>query len=185
MIGVDPSLSSTGVAVWTPQSDLVTRALTTRALPAGASIAARGDRIVGLVRRFVDIVEACDDITPGRVLLVIETKDFQTPREEGGHAHDRSGLWWQYVIAARVIAPVVVVGVTPSQLKVYATGDGRASKPAVRAAVQVRYGITCGTDDEADAAVLAAMALDAYGHPLVDVPLVCGRALRSVTWPVL
>lgn len=96
------------------------------------------------------------------------------------HGVIKQWLWYQG------IPYVYVVGAT---LKVYATGDGRASKDDVVRAVRLTYGYLLGgpsgvaDHNAADAFVLLAMALDHYGHPLADLPDSHRRAIKSVQWP--
>lgn len=77
--------------------------------------------------------------------------------------------------------------VETQHLKTYATGRGNAQKEDVRAEVTARYGgrLHIGTTDEADAVALLALALDAYGQPLADVPAANRAAVGRVTWPDL
>ena len=79
------------------------------------------------------------------------------------------------------------VDVRPVHLKQYATGNGGSDKDAVREQVIARYGrfLHVSSHDEADATALLAMALDAHGQPLADVPNTHRRALSAVTWPAL
>lgn len=79
------------------------------------------------------------------------------------------------------------VDVRPQHLKIYATGKGNANKREVREAVTATYGrlLHIGSEDEADAAALLAMALDAYGQSLASVTAAQGRAISSVKWPDL
>jgi crossover junction endodeoxyribonuclease RuvC len=78
--------------------------------------------------------------------------------------------------------------VKPQHLKTYATGYGNATKQAVREQVTARYGrlLHIGTEDEADAVTLLAMALDVYGQPLAEVPAAHRKAIADVSsWPTL
>lgn len=79
------------------------------------------------------------------------------------------------------------VDVQPQQLKIYATGRGDATKEQVREQVTARYGsrLHIGTEDEADAVALLALALDSYGEPLADVPAGHRAAVSKVDWPEL
>lgn len=79
------------------------------------------------------------------------------------------------------------VDVRPQHLKQYATGKGNATKQEVREAVTARYGkaLHIGTEDEADAVALLAMALDAFGQPLADVPARNRNAIAATNWPDL
>lgn len=77
------------------------------------------------------------------------------------------------------------VDVRPQELKTYATGKGNATKRDVREAVTARYGrlLHIGTEDEADAVTLLAMALDAHGQPLAEVPAHHRKVVGKVAWP--
>lgn len=79
------------------------------------------------------------------------------------------------------------VDVNPVHLKQYATGKGNATKEEVREQAIARYGkqLHIHTTDEADATVLLAMALDAYGQPLADVPAHHAKAVAATSWPEL
>lgn len=79
------------------------------------------------------------------------------------------------------------VDVKPQHLQQYATGKGSADKQAVREAVTARYGkrLHIGTEDEADAVALLALALDGYGQALEPVPLTNRKAVAAVDWPDL
>lgn len=83
--------------------------------------------------------------------------------------------------------------ISPSTLKTYTTGNGRASKPEMVAAVDARHGtdfaavkLAHGRYDMADALGLAAMGYDHVGRPLTVDPAGPNRSsLDSVTWPGL
>jgi crossover junction endodeoxyribonuclease RuvC len=122
--------------------------------------------------------------TQGSDLCVVEGPSFGSPNKQ----HAIGGLWW--MITHQLWAwkiPCVVV--SPSQLKTYALGKGSGKgtdKDWVLAAVVRRYlEVAIAGNDEADALVLAAMAADHYGHPVVTVPETHRRALATVSWPDL
>lgn len=81
--------------------------------------------------------------------------------------------------------------VQPAQLKQYALGKGsgpETGKDQVTLAVDRRYGglAKVADNNQADAMVLLAMALEHYGAPLADVPKTHLAALAKVTgWPTL
>jgi crossover junction endodeoxyribonuclease RuvC len=84
--------------------------------------------------------------------------------------------------------PYALVNVT--HLKLYALGKGSGAntgKEQVLLAVERRYGqlTQVRTNDEADALVLAAMALHHYDKPLIDVPKTHSIALTKVARPAL
>lgn len=183
IIGVDPSLTCTGVAAIGRPGAGVHDTWSVRSLGQDApTYEDRADRLTHLQRGFVDVLDDfCEDWPSGPLLLVIESRDFQTPGK-AGHATDRAGLSWLFVVAARAYG-ARIAAVAPSQLKVYATGRGNADKPEIRPEVEERYGFYVRNDDEADAVTLAAMGAHAMGAPLVDVPPSHARALTAVAWP--
>ncbi|MDG4784390.1 hypothetical protein O7626_00320 [Micromonospora sp. WMMD1102] len=78
--------------------------------------------------------------------------------------------------------------VRPPDLKIWATGNGNATKTAVREAVTATYGGLChvGDDNQADALALLSMACQAYGRPLARVTAQKQtRALAGIRWPDL
>ncbi len=79
------------------------------------------------------------------------------------------------------------VDVHLTHVKMFATGDGGASKEDVLAAMIARYSKRCnvhiGDHNAADALSLLAMTHYAYGQPLAEVPESHRRALDSYAWP--
>lgn len=65
----------------------------------------------------------------------------------------------------------------------YATGRGNAPKQLVVSEISARTGRTFPDDNQVDAWILRAMALDAYGFPCIDVPKSHRDALNGLTWP--
>lgn len=86
-------------------------------------------------------------------------------------------LLWQRGIPYAVVSPTV--------LKLYATGKGNADKAAVTAAVRGWWPAFDGDHNAADAAVLAAMGAHHLGYPLWPVPQAQAAALAGVAWPEL
>jgi Holliday junction resolvasome RuvABC endonuclease subunit len=75
--------------------------------------------------------------------------------------------------------------VAPGTLKRYSAGKGNCGKAEVLAAAIRRLDYAGHDDNEADALWLRALALDAYGTPLADLPTAHRAALSAVTWPEL
>lgn len=80
------------------------------------------------------------------------------------------------------------VYVEPQQIKIYAAGNGNATKEAVQAAVTAEYGRLVHVADEhqADSFALLGLTAHAYGEPLTTV--LNPNRLRAVTaikWPDL
>jgi len=112
-----------------------------------------------------------------------------------GNARDQlAGLRW--LIRHRLHrARVPFAIVTPTSLKMYTAGYGRASKRDMYAAVKDRHGldlshvkVTHGRYDMVDAYALAAMGYDHLDEPLNIEPLsepARRKTLANVTWPTL
>ena len=94
------------------------------------------------------------------------------------------GLGWLVRVALHDHG-VVYVTVPPSSLKKYATGSGNAKKPDMRMELFKRMGVDEKDDNKVDALWLQAMALDAYGHRVLPMPVSHREALSKVDWPSL
>lgn len=82
---------------------------------------------------------------------------------------------------------VPVAQVAPTQRAKYATGSGRAEKKVVLAAAKELYGLDFPTDDEADAAILAAIGSRYLGEPCEsDNGLLAARTeiVEKIAWPI-
>lgn len=84
--------------------------------------------------------------------------------------------------------PFVVV--SPTSLKMYATGKGNAKKEDMKLAAYKRYGREFRTNDECDAFLLMALGLDYAGIPLDTNPRAtvtkeCRAAMKKVDWSPL
>ena len=171
IIGLDLSLSATGLCVWR-DGTLHAETITTKP-----------DEC--MPRRYLAITGQLWPHTAsgGEPILVIKEAPIIGQRSGsigliGLHAIVDYGLW------ARGIWPIVTV--TNGTLKVFATGKGSASKDEVLVATVRRLESVCPVQDnnQADALWLLAMALAQYGRPLVPLPASHLRALRAVkTWP--
>jgi hypothetical protein len=175
VIGVDPSLTCTGVA-----GDGWADALRCKG---------KGHHRLRWLR------EEVAERTRSADLVVIEGAAYG----RGGQAghHELAGLWWilAHDMWERKIPYAVV---NPHSRTIYATGSAnpakdcpkekraRIAKGMVRDAVAERYGVECegpGRYDKADAVILAAMGLHWAGWPLAVVPDTHSRALDAVPWP--
>lgn len=118
-------------------------------------------------------------------LVVIEGPSYGSQGGQRGH-HERAGLWWLVTQGMWAVGRSYAV-VAPTARAKYATGDGRAGKAAVLAAMRERYGhlITAGirNDNEADALALAAMGVDHLGGHIAEVPATNRNALIKADWP--
>ena len=96
--------------------------------------------------------------------------------------HLRAGLWW--LLAVRLtLHGHVVVEVTPSTLKKFATGRGNATKPDMRMALFQRAGIDERDDNRVDAWWLRQIGLHLKGHPdAISLPATHTAALAKVDY---
>ncbi|MFD4740569.1 hypothetical protein ACFWNQ_24875 [Streptomyces virginiae] len=165
VVGLDLSLTSTGIAGdgWT----------------ANIRTKTRGDARIRILQiGIADYIKAAD-------LVVMEGPSFGHGAQAGHE--ELAGLRVivrQYCYRHHI--PYAVI--PPSSLKVYATGNGKASKDGVRAAITDRYGyLTEGAAryDEADAYAAMAAGYDWLGHPIKSVPTSHRRALAGCKWPEL
>lgn len=182
IVGIDFSLTSTGVAILHrhdyPDSgpdfrtSIQTIAYTTK-VPNDAPLQQRLDRIKAIVQPFYNtILGSCD-------LVAIEAPAHSAV---GGHAWDRAHGWWGIVSLALDLCTAVVV-INPSTRAAWATGNGRADKAAVAAAMTRRLpDITFNNSDEADAAALAYMAAQRLGWRPVATKNEQER-LDVIRWP--
>lgn len=173
VVGLDPSLTRTGIAVL----DVYDRP--TPVLRCVESTGKKGDdwetrylRIASLTGRIVDAV-------PSGALVLIESPSYASASTS---SHDRSGLWWR-VYGRLSERGCQILTVAPSQRMKYATGKGNAPKDAVLAAAVRRYpGIDIKNNDEADAVVLLAMGLRLVGRAIDDLPKTHLAALDKIPY---
>lgn len=169
--GLDLSLTGTGIATHAG-GDLTTRTID-------------GSRLTGH-KRLQTIMTAVGELRHYDLVVIEDV--FQAGRGDTSirlaelHGLVKHWLWLRGI-------PYVLVHNTA--VKTYALGKGSGAgttKEAVVLAVERRYGgfVTVSDNNQADALVLLAMALERYGVPLVDVPPTHQRALSKVTgWPAL
>jgi len=174
--GLDLSLTATGIVTYAG-GDLTARTV-------GGTV--RGSDLEAAHRRLQTILTAIADLRHYDLVVIedgfVAGSGDTTKKLSGLHWLVRHWLWLRGI-------PYVLVNV--AHVKQYAVGKGSGSgtdKDSVVLAVARRYGhlVTVMNNNEADALVLAAIALDSYGVPLVDVPATHRRALAKVTgWPAL
>lgn len=177
VIGLDLSLTSTGLADtgWQPGEPIALRTIRTR--KTGGTLTDTRKRLAGIVFEVADTISTGG---PHPALIVMEGPSYGSA---GAGTWDRAGLWWLVLDRLMKFYGDRVTIVPPALVKKYATGSGKGEKAAVCSAAGSRYGQTFATDDEADAFVLAAMGLDHLGCPVVEVPKAHRDALAKVAWP--
>lgn len=89
-------------------------------------------------------------------LVAVEAHSFVT---KSSHQHDLSGQWWD-IVSELFSMGIIVVEITPQQLKGYLTGNGNASKDLMITTAVRRYPtVNIKTKDEADAMTACSMAV--------------------------
>ena len=178
VIGIDPSLTGTGIASsngWVEVSGYTK----TRSKDPGITQLPHPERLAAMRDLLAQIRKAIGCPT----LAVME---LPAPSRSGGGAHERGWLWWE--IYHYLTASYLPVGLlTPNARALYATGKGNAAKGAVIDAVSRRWPAwtTEGNDNAADAVTLMAAGRDWLGTPLTDMPKTHRAALDKATWPTL
>lgn len=174
VVGLDLSLTSTGIAYVYPSGRGVTARVTSKG-KAGATLDQRYARLQHIASSVTELIRGDLD------LVVIEAPAMSRTT---GHQHDRSGLWWLVVSWLRGHS-IPVAEVAPTARAKYATGRGNAAKDDVLSAVIRRYPhVDVNGNDEADALILAAMGARWLGQPLelgLSIPQI--SAMDKVAWP--
>lgn len=129
-VGLDLSLTNTGVAVITPAH------YTTHRIPSDApknpTTGQQAQRLARLTKAIYDTF----DLYPASTLkIAVEGPSYAST---GSSAHIMGGLWWLVRTDLEHEGYDVVV-IPPASVKKYATGAGNASKDQVLAAMRARH----------------------------------------------
>ena len=172
VLGIDPSLTCTGVAI---VGESLTVAATRFPTQAGDNslddIRTRVRYVVGSVLRFA----------PTECFTVIEAPYI--PKHGSGQVLERAWLFGMLVDQLTLRGPVVRVR-AKTRAK-YATSNGNADKKAVLEAIRTAFPhVGVRDDNEADAIALAAMGARYLGQPF-DGPISKKQqeAMTAVVWP--
>lgn len=158
VVGIDPSLTATGIAHM--DGDLAT----VRGADGDARLVALYDA-VGLA------------IYGSPALAVLE--DLPTHAQGAG----KTGMAHGVVRYALQHGSVRYVTVAPATLKKFATGKGNATKPDMRMALYQRAGLDVRDDNQVDAWWLRELGHHLLGHPTIDLPKTHTDALAKVSLP--
>jgi len=195
VVGVDPSLTSTGIArlTVTPTGDpdrpgIVAGTFTCHLGEPGGdtdTVRQRWHRLDALADRVVDECASA-------LLVAVEAPPYGIQGQRG--VIDSAGFRW--LLYDRLLsAGRTVVEVNVTAVKIYATGRGNTSGPTkvtkadMVAAVRATYGRVFdipsgrGAGDVADAVTLAALAARATGLAIDTLPPSHTRALTGARWP--
>lgn len=174
IVGIDPSLTSTGVAVLTPDGETYLHRI--------KSTGTREDTWSMRRERIAELTHRITVHVPGGAMVVIEGPAYGA---QSGSVHDRAGLWW-FVFDRLAARGCDIVVATPQQRMKYATGKGRAHKDEVIAATVKRYpSVPISGNDLCDAFVFAAIGARLDGRPLEATMPKANLAALDKLWPLV
>lgn len=156
VVGIDPSLTATGIAT----------------VAAVTTINTGRKRGMERLAYIENVVFA--SVLPGE-LVVIE--GYSHGSQHNSHAMGELGGVIRLDLWKRGVR---YIDVAPLRLKKYATGKGLADKTAVVVAARDRLGYDGTNDNEADALWLRAIGMDLIGDPLCDLPQVNRSAIAEL-----
>lgn len=178
IIGIDSSLTGTGVAVLRTLPGVACEVHT---VTAKVSTKAPSPEYAELERMHA-ITRQVGALDPGGTALAVLEGPSLASRN--GKAHERAGLWWMLYAQAVNEWCVPVLVVRPTIRAKYATGSGNASKDHVMLAASRRYpDILMSNNNEADAVLLAAIGARLLGYPVEQLPATHMQAMRSLSLP--
>lgn len=162
VVGIDPSLTATGIAV-VPREG-APRTATVRSTGRTAdTLAVRHDRLVGIAQ---DVVETAHNLIDEPIALVVI--EGPSHGSQGGAAWDRAHLWWR-IVGWWLDRDVPVAVCAPATRIKWATGSGKASastKSDVAVALARLWpDVDANGDGEWDALCLATIAAQHLGWP--------------------
>ncbi|MBF6387130.1 hypothetical protein IU444_23675 [Nocardia farcinica] len=181
VVGLDLSLTGAGVAAF----DLVTGSLSTAVhrspAPKVDTLGAHVHRHRALVDGIVQQAIACDP-----ALVVVEGLRFSVSAQDTSLSR-RGFLWWA-VAEGLHNGGAPILEVTPSQIKMLATGNGAASKDMMVAEYALAWPDAArdkNVQDRADAAFAAALGAAYLRSPLLPFTVTGKRrkALAKITAP--
>lgn len=181
--GLDLSLTSTGLARLDMEIPGIVELRRLRGpLPKIATGAKRpmGHNLARLDKITTEILAWCE----GSDLVGLEGPSFGSARPGQARGHwERGGLWW-CIRLELFRRGVPVAQIPPSNVKIYATGNGRADKAEVMLHMVRRcpWALITG-EDTADAFTLVAMCAAHEGHPVASFPQTHTRGLTGAAWP--
>lgn len=179
VLGVDQSMTSTGLAL-VLEGGVRTRLVVTGppAAPGLAGVRSRVRYIVGRTLQFLGDA----DLAPGRMVLTVIEAPLITRRHQSGQILERAWLFGMLVDQLAMRGPVAQV--RSSTRAKYATGNGKAEKPEVLAAMRAEHpAVPIADDNVADALALAALGARWTGAPIDGASKARTAAVAAVVWP--
>lgn len=162
ILGLDPSLTGTGVAIVAPVPSLPIRRLrriTTKPAPIATRTANVRARRIGDIIRDVE-----EDVKFYRPALAVVEAPVPNGRMKSAMLLERGAVYWG-LLDMLDHHDVEIVEAAPKQRALYATGDGAADKVSVVDRMVAEHGVDTRDDNEIDALVLAMMGCRIEGMP--------------------
>lgn len=166
IVGIDLSLTSTGLARINPTGSAYTWHITSTG-KRGDTLHDRADRINRLASWILADIDDDDQV-------IIEAPSHGQP---GGSTWDRAGLWWT-IVGALHRRDIPVCMVSPTTRAKWASGSGRGDKAAVAVAMSRLFpDVELSNSDEADALALAHIGAVLAGY---DVPTLARHTVDNL-----
>lgn len=148
-MGIDPSMTSTGIAITCPGRPPSTYAIKSTPAP----LAERTTNV--RARRLGDIVrDARRIVSLHRPSLAVVESPVPNRRMKSAMLLERGAVYWNTLDMLDWFG-IRIIECAPKQRALWATGDGAADKMSVAASMVAEHGLVFPTDDECDAFVLA------------------------------
>jgi Holliday junction resolvasome RuvABC endonuclease subunit len=171
-VGIDPSLTCTGLAVIDTEGGVVTRRVRTPNI--GATLLARRTRMRRALDGVLSNVPARVDVT------LIEVPN--AAKQHGAHGERMALYWW---LVDQMFARGPVVEVAPKSRAKLATGNGNASKDDVVEFISAAFPDVRIPDDNVADAVGLAWASARWAHiPTPEYSPAQQQAFDRLVWPI-
>lgn len=170
-VGLDPSLTCTGLAIFDTEGGVVTRRVRTPNI--GTSLLARRQRMRRAIDGVLSNVPARVDVT------LIEVPN--AAKQHGAHGERMALYWW---LVDQMFARGPVVEVAPKSRAKLATGNGNAGKDDVVEFVRAAFpDVRIPDDNVADAVGLAWAGARWAGIPTPEYSPMQEEAFARLAWP--
>ena len=160
VLGIDPSLTGTGIAAISLDLDgnVFGATATTLKVPGKVDTI---DRIFYIARNVTHWVSICSDRNLSNIII----EDLPAMAKGAGHTGQAQGAIRYGISSGSQYNPCQVLALAPATLKKFIAGSGKADKAAVIEAVRERVGhlTTINDDNQGDA-----MALALYGAGIAN-----------------
>lgn len=171
VVGVDLSLTSTGIAVYDTKPGWWR-------FGNPKTVGHRQDTWARQTRRVYRLAERICATVPSHALVVVEGPSFNSVSTS---VWERAALYYQLTIWLQDLEIPVAVA-APKTLKLWATGTGMAGKKSVQNVAEQFVGQKLANNDVADATILALMGMHRLG--LIDPPGAWrSKAIDRIEWP--